>query len=135
MKQRIGGNLLATRSGSDIYIPDQGDIVWLNFDPQAGHEQNKRRPAIVISPMIYNNLTLHLALVCPITSVIKRYPFEVLLPKGMKTKGAALADQIKSFDWKAREVAFIEKAPISVVVEITAKLKTLFPKPEALSKE
>ncbi len=127
MKQRTGENLLATRSGSGIYIPDQGDIVWLDFDPQAGHEQNKRRPAIVITSMLYNNLRFHLAIVCPVTSVVKGYPFEVLLPDGMKTKGAALADQLKSLDWDARKANFIEKAPESILKEICTKAKTLFP--------
>jgi mRNA interferase MazF len=125
MKQRIGENLLATRSASSIYIPDRGDIVWLSFDPQAGHEQNKRRPAIVISPMIYNAQKFSLALVCPITSAIKKYPFEVLLPEGMETQGAILADQIKSVDWKAREAVFIEKVPIPVVIKVCNKAKTL----------
>lgn len=128
MKQRIGESLLATRSGSSIYIPDRGDIVWLNFDPQAGHEHNKRRPAIVISPMVYNAQKYTLALFCPITSTIKKYPFQVLLPEGMKTQGAALADQIRSLDWKAREAAFIEKAPMSLVTKISNRTKTLFPK-------
>lgn len=127
MKQRTGENLLATRSGGSVYIPDQGDIVWLDFDPQAGHEHSKRRPAIIITPMIYNARKFRLALVCPITSVIKGYPFEVPLPDGMKTKGAILSDQVKSFDWEAREASFIEKVPLSILKEVSAKAKTLFP--------
>jgi len=127
MKQRIGENLLATKSGSDIYIPDRGHIIWIDFDPQAGHEHNKRRPAIVISPMIYNAKKRSLALVCPVTSRISGYPFEVLLPEAMKTKGAILSDQLKSFDWKARNAIFLEEAPQSILLKVIAKLKMLFP--------
>lgn len=127
MKQQIGENLLAARSGSAIYIPDQGDVIWLNFDPQAGHEHKGHRPAIVISPMVYNNLPFKLALVCPITTRVKGYPFEVLLPKGMKTSGAVLSDQIKSLDWQEREAEFIEKVPRHILIEITNKAQTLFP--------
>jgi len=84
-----------------IYIPDRGDIVWLEFNPQAGHEQAGLRPALVISPAAYNSL-VGLALMCPITSKIKGYPFEVLIPKKFKINGAILADQIKSLDWRTR---------------------------------
>lgn len=131
MKQRIGENLLATKSGSTAYIPDRGDIVWLSFDPQAGHEQMKRRPAIIISPMVYNAAKFRLALVCPITHAIKGYPFEVLLPKGMQIKGAILSDQLKSLDWEAREADFIEKVPQlslkPLLQEVSSKVKTLLP--------
>jgi len=83
------------------YIPDRGDIVWITFNPQAGHEQAGRRPALVLSPKAYNG-KVGLALLCPITSQIKGYPFEVLIPDGLPVNGVILADQVKSLDWKAR---------------------------------
>jgi len=92
------------------YIPDRGHVVWLDFSPQAGHEQAGKRPAIVVSPVKYNK-TLGLALFCPITSQIKGFPFEVLIPEGQSIRGAVLSDQVKNFDWKAREVKFVEKMP------------------------
>jgi len=82
------------------YVPERGEIVWLEFDPQAGHEQAGRRPALVISPKDYN-AKVGLALVCPITSKIKGYPFEVVLPPGLIT-GAVLSDQVSSLDWRVR---------------------------------
>ena len=83
------------------YVPRRGDVVWLTFNPQAGHEQAGRRPAVVLSPNAYN-AKVGLALLCPITSQVKGYPFEVLLPHGLPVSGAILADQIKSLDWQAR---------------------------------
>lgn len=105
------------------YIPDRGDIVWLNFTPQAGHEQRGTRPAIIISPKIYNKKT-SLAVCCPITSNIKGYPFEVII-KGKKIDGAILSDHLKNLDWKAREIKFIEKASSQVLTECIAKISTL----------
>lgn len=87
------------------YVPKRGDIVWLSFDPQAGHEQAGRRPAYMVSPESYNQRT-SLFLVCPITPRIKNYPFEVMLPRGLSVEGVVLADQIKSLDWKARRAEF-----------------------------
>ncbi len=83
------------------FVPDRGDVVWLAFDPQTGHEQSGRRPALVLSPKAYNAKT-NLALFCPVTSRIKGYPFEVNLPTDGKITGAILSDQIKSLDWKMR---------------------------------
>jgi len=83
------------------YIPDRGDIVWIIFNPQAGHEQAGRRPALVLSPKAYSG-KVRLALLCPITSQIKGYPFDVLIPDGLPVNGVILADQVKSLDWKAR---------------------------------
>jgi mRNA interferase MazF len=91
------------------YIPERGDLVWLNFSPQEGHEQAGMRPALVLSPQAYNQKS-SLMLVCPVTSKIKGYPFEVLV-KAKKIKGAVLADQLKSIDWRARKASFIEHAP------------------------
>lgn len=105
------------------YVPDRGDIVWLNFTPQAGHEQRGTRPAIIISPKIYNKKT-NLALCCPITSNIKGYPFEVVV-EGKKIDGVILSDHLKNLDWKAREIKFIEKASISVLNECIEKISTL----------
>lgn len=106
------------------YIPARGDIVWLQFNPQAGHEQAGKRPALVISPKSYNG-KVGLALMCPITSKIKGYPFEVLLPDNLKVSGAVLADQIKSLDWEVRQAEFICTAPSEVVAEVIAKIQTL----------
>ena len=82
------------------YVPRRGDIVWLSFTPQAGHEQAGRRPALVLSPSAYNR-KVGLALFCPVTSRVKGYPFEVTVPKGLSVAGVVLADQVKSLDWQA----------------------------------
>ena len=105
------------------YIPERGDIVWINFNPQAGHEQRGKRPAIVISPQVYNNKS-RLALFCPITTKQKGYPFEVEIKKGI-IDGVVLSDQIKSLDWQQRGVEFIEKASNEQVNEITKKISVL----------
>ena len=97
----------------ELYIPDRGDIVWISFDPHSGREQAGRRPALVLSPKIYNERS-SLMLVCPITSAVKGYPFEVPLPSGMSTRGVVLADQIKSLDWLAREASYQERVPAPV---------------------
>lgn len=109
---------------SSSYVPDRGDLIWLVFNPQAGHEQAGRRPAIVISPKSYNEKT-NLALFCPVTSRVKGYPFEVLLPNDGKVTGAVLSDQIKSLDWKARKAKLIMKAPPKVITEVIDKARIL----------
>lgn len=106
------------------YIPDRGDIVWLTLDPRMGHEQAGRRPAVVISPKKYN-LKVGLALFCPITTQIKGYPFEVLLPNGLPISGAILSDQVKSLDWRARKAEFSCTTPEHVTMEMLGKLETL----------
>lgn len=106
------------------YIPDRGDIVWLAFDPQAGHEQSGLRPALVISPKAYNG-KVGLALMCPITSKAKGYPFEVSLPAGSEVSGVVLSDQIKSLDWQAREAKFACKTTEAVVAETLVKIMAL----------
>ncbi|MEO0826183.1 MAG: endoribonuclease MazF [Cyanobacteria bacterium J06635_15] len=108
------------------YCPDRGDIAWLDFNPQAGREQAKRRPAIVLSPKAYNR-KVGLAIVCPITSKIKGYPFEIRLPDGLPVSGVILSDQIKSMDWRVRRMEFIAHTPASVMTEIVAKINTLLP--------
>ena len=106
------------------YKPKRGDIVWLTFNPQAGHEQAGRRPALVLSPETYND-KVGLAILCPITSQIKGYPFEVVIPDGLKVNGVILSDQIKSLDWKARNAEFVCKLPAVTVDEVLQKLNTL----------
>ena len=106
------------------YIPDRGDAVWINLNPQAGHEQAGRRPAVVLSPSSYN-LKVGLAIFCPITNQIKGYPFEVIVPSGLKVTGAILSDQVKSLDWKIRNTEFYDKIPDSAILEIFKKLSTL----------
>jgi mRNA interferase MazF len=106
------------------WIPDRGHAIWIDMDPQAGHEQRARRPAMVISPAEYNG-KVGLALLCPITSQIKGYPFEVLLPAGSKVQGAILSDQLKSLDWRARKATMICPLPGAVVHEVLSKLSTL----------
>jgi len=105
------------------YVPERGDIIWLTFTPQAGHEQMGRRPAIVLSYKLYNEKT-DLAIVCPITSKIKGYPFEVII-ESSKINGAVLADQLKNLDWKERQAAFIEKANDEDIEEVIKKIKAL----------
>jgi len=104
--------------------PERGDVVWLQFNPQAGSEQTGRRPALVISPKSYNQ-RVGLALVCPITSRIKGYPFEVEVPRGMGMEGAILCDQIKSLDWRVRNAKRIGSVPQSVMQEVAARILAL----------
>ena len=105
------------------YIPDAGDIVWLNFTPQTGHEQAGRRPAVVLSPKAYNSKTGLLVCV-PITSEIKGYPFEALF-SGTEVSWTALADQVKNLDWRSRQVRYKGKINIAEIQEIKAKLAAL----------
>jgi mRNA interferase MazF len=106
------------------YVPDRGDVVWLQFNPRAGHEQSGRRPALVISPKAYNQ-KVGLALLCPITTQVKGYPFEVLLPEESKASGAVLSDQVKSLDWRVRKAKLLTKAPKETVREVLAKILAL----------
>lgn len=106
------------------YVPERGDVVWLSFTPQAGHEQSGRRPAIVLSPKPYNQ-TVGLAIVCPITNQIKGYPFEVMLPKEISVRGVILSDQVKSLDWRIRQAELIGSLPQEVINEVLAKLGIL----------
>jgi mRNA interferase MazF len=105
------------------YIPERGDIVWLNFNPGSGHEQKGKRPAVVISPKGYNE-KVGLGLFCPVTSKAKNYPFEVKIEND-KINGVVLADQIKSLDWKTREIEFIMKETFDKVNEIIDKISVL----------
>ena len=109
---------------SKNYIPDRGDIVWINLNPQSGHEQAGRRPALVLSPIKYN-LKVGLAIFCPITNQIKGYPFEVKIPERLKISGAILSDQVKNLDWQVREAEFICKLPDQITNDVLNKLSAL----------
>ena len=104
------------------YVPDAGDIVWLSFDPQAGHEQAGHRPAVVLSPSAYNAKT-SLMICCPMTSQIKNYPFEVRIAGASPT--AVLADQVKSLDWRKRGARRKGTISAAVLAEVRAKIRAL----------
>ncbi len=104
------------------YVPQRGDVVWIDFDPQAGREQARRRPALVLSPAIYNEKT-SLCVVCPMTSRLKGYPFEVVVSR--KEPSAVLADHVKSLDWRARRAEHKGRVSAAVLGEVTAKLAAL----------
>ena len=106
------------------YIPEQKDIVWINFDPQAGNEQKGKRPALILSPLQYNEKT-NLAIFAPITSKIKGYSFEVKIPDGLKVSGVILSDHVKSLDWKIREAKIIDKLPDFEFNEVIERLSLL----------
>jgi len=106
------------------YIPERGDVIWLTFDPQAGHEQAGRRPALVLSPASYNG-RVGLLLVCPITSRVKHYPFEVQIPPGFPVNGVILADQVKNLDWLARRAEYSCHLPVATIADVLAKLRPL----------
>ena len=106
------------------YVPERGDAVWITLDPHAGHEQAGRRPALVLSPSAYNG-RVGLALLCPITSQVKGYPFEVSLPAGLPIAGVMGADQVKSLDWRARKATRIGAVPKEVVAQVVMRLQTL----------
>ena len=106
------------------YVPERGDLVWLHFTPQRGHEQAGRRPALVLSPRAYNR-KVGLALVCPVTSQVKGYPFEVELPDDLAASGAVLCDQVKCLDWRARRARRIDRVSRVVLAEVTARILVL----------
>ncbi len=109
---------------ASAYVPERGDVVWLQFTPHAGSEQAGRRPALVISPRSYNR-KVGLALVCPITTRVKGYPFEVALPEGIAARGAVLCDQVKSLDWRQRKAIRLCAVPETVLREATARIVAL----------
>ena len=104
------------------YVPDAGDIVWLHFDPQAGHEQAGRRPALVLTPARYNGVR-GMALCCPMTTKIKGYVFEVIVSR--RPASAVLADQVRSLDWRARRAVRKGGAEPRVLAEVRAKIRAL----------
>jgi mRNA interferase MazF len=105
-------------------IPDRGDVILLSFDPTLGHEQAGFRPAVVLSPEYYNKAS-GLCLVCPITTNIKGYPFEVILDGTKKTMGVALSDQVRSVNWKARNIKIVDRISMTSLATILAKFKPL----------
>jgi mRNA interferase MazF len=109
---------------TETYIPQRGDVVWISLNPQAGYEQSGRRPALVLSPQAYN-AKVGLALLCPITSQVKGYPFEVAVPEGLPVAGVVLSDHVKSLDWRARKAERICSLPPQATAEVLAKLQTL----------
>jgi mRNA interferase MazF len=111
-------------SRKSAYVPERGDAVWITLEPQAGVEQAGRRPALILSPSAYNG-RVGLALICPITSRAKGYPFEVPIPAGIPVKGVIGADQVKSLDWRARQVARIGAVPEEVVAKVLQRLQAL----------
>jgi len=106
------------------YVPGRGDVVWVSFDPTMGHEQAGRRPGLVLSPLHYASRR-GLMLICPITSKVKNYPFEVALPPGLPIKGVAVADHVRNMDWRARQVEYSCTVPPETLEEVLAKLAPL----------
>lgn len=106
------------------YTPERGDVVWVTFNPQAEHEQAGRRPAVVLSPKAYNG-KVGLALLCPVTSQVKNYPFEVAIPDGLPVSGVILSDQVKSLDWKARKAEKTFSLPEESMKKVLQRVKAL----------
>ena len=107
------------------YIPDTGDVIWIDFDPQKGNEIQKRRPALVISSQIYNSTAMNLAFLCPITSTRRNNPFEVEIPEGLEIEGVILTDQAKSMDWRERRASFICEVPEETVHRVLRRIEAL----------
>lgn len=102
------------------YVPDRGDLIWIDFNPTRGHEQNGKRPALVLSPKSYNE-RIGMALLCPVTSVVKDYPFEVAI-KSSKIEGVVLSDQIRSVDWTKRRIKKIERVHAEIFEEVKRRI-------------
>ena len=105
-------------------IPERGDVVWISMNPSAGHEQAGRRPALVVSPAAYNG-KVGLAILCPVTSQVKGYPFEVPVPNGLPVEGVVLSDQAKSLDWRARDAEFVCQVPSECTEAVLQRLGRL----------
>ena len=116
--------MVATGEGSGDYIPGRGEIVWLNFTAQAGHEQACHRPALILSPRAYNELT-GMAVCCPITSRVRDYPFHIPLPDAGTIAGVVMVDQIRSLDWQGRRARFECHCPPEVVEEVLYKVNLI----------
>jgi mRNA interferase MazF len=106
------------------YVPERGDVVWITFNPQAGHEQAGRRLAVVLSPKSYNG-KVGLALLCPITSQVKGYPFEVRIPDNLPVNGVILSDQVKSLNWRARNAEKACSLPEESIKKVLQRVKAL----------
>ena len=122
MKRSVGGRPLATKFGS--YCPEAGDFIWIDLDPAAGHEQSGRRPAIVLSPRSYN-AAAGLCVICPITSRVRNYPFEAILPDDGNVRGVVLADQPRSISWEQRPIKHAGRAPDALLTEVRERLAAL----------
>ena len=112
------------KNSGEAYVPRQGDVVWLDFHPQSGREQSGRRPGVVLSPRSYNG-KVGIAILCPISTKVKGYPFEVLVPAGLPIHGVVLSDHVKSLDWRARQASLLCRLPESAMDEVLRKLNTL----------
>ena len=108
------------------YVPARGDVVWVDLSQRAGHEQSGHRPALIVSPESYNR-RVELALICPITSRVKGFPFEAHIPDGRDVAGVVLADQIRSVDWRARGVTPMDRLPTEFVETVARKFSKLLP--------
>ncbi|MFO8009252.1 MAG: endoribonuclease MazF [Dehalococcoidia bacterium] len=106
------------------YVPEKGDIIWISFNPQSGHEQSGRRPALVLSPKSYNE-KVGLATLCPITSQVKGYPFEVTIPEDLPVTGVVLSDQAKNLDWRTREAEYACDVPDHTYADVVKRLVSL----------
>ena len=122
MRRLIGGRALATKPGN--YCPEAGDFIWIDLDPTVGHQQRGRRPAIVLSPQDYN-AAAGLCVICPITSRVRGYPFEAVLPDDANLRGAVLADQPRSISWEKRPIQHAGRAPETVLTEVRERLAAL----------
>lgn len=101
------------------HIPEKGDFITLSFDPQSGHEQKGRRPALVVSNFIFNQAT-GLAIVCPITNTDRKIPFHLAVPSSSSLTGFVMVEQLKSVDFNSRKVKFVEKAPTELIDDVLA---------------
>jgi len=104
-------------------VPDRGDLVYVNFNPQAGHEQAGKRPGIVLSPKEFNQIT-GFASICPITTIVRGWGYEVKLPDGLAFQGVILTDQVKNLDWQARDLKVKGQAPKEIIEDCLAKIHT-----------
>ena len=118
--KKIGERMLERKYG-EMYIPEKGDLMWIDFNPQSGHEQKGRRPALVLSNNLYNEKT-GLTMVCPITNTNNGFPLHVMIENTFSVKGFVMIEHIKSVDYKSRCAEFIEKAPEELTGEVLAKL-------------
>jgi mRNA interferase MazF len=123
-RNRSGEPSAGVREASDTWVPERGDVIWLEFDPQAGREQAGRRPAVVLSPASYNAPTSR-ALCVPVRTKAKGYPFEVPLPDDCPVQGVAFADQVKCLDWRARHARPVATLPPSVLASRLARTRML----------
>ncbi|QQN61258.1 endoribonuclease MazF [Bradyrhizobium diazoefficiens] len=113
---------MATKPGD--YCPEAGDVIWIDLDPTVGHEQSGRRPAMVVSPRSYNTVA-GLCVICPITSRVRGYPFEAVLPEGASVRGVVLADQPRSISWELRPITPAGRAPDALLLEVRERLAAL----------